>query len=94
MELLRVRPVTYLARPCEAVRLPTPPPALSLSWRCENQKRSGGVGLRYFIYSQEYGRHSVNVADPEPGCVILCLFDSGILNRFFPDPGSQIHIFT
>ncbi len=27
------------------------------------------------------------------GSGIRCLFDPGIRNRFFPDPGSQIHIF-
>jgi hypothetical protein len=34
---------------------------------------------------------SASVADPDPG--IRCLFDPGIRKRFFPDPGSQTHIF-
>jgi hypothetical protein len=35
---------------------------------------------------------NVSVADPIPGSGIRCLFDpeSGIWNRFFPDPGSRV----
>jgi hypothetical protein len=43
----------------------------------------------------------INVADPDPGSGafltpgsgIRCLFDPWIRDRFFPDPGSQTHIF-
>jgi hypothetical protein len=34
-----------------------------------------------------------NVADPDPGSGAFLTPGSGIRNRFFPDPGSQIHIF-
>ncbi len=36
-----------------------------------------------------------SVADPDPGSGIGCFLTpgSGIRNRFFPDPGSQDHIF-
>jgi hypothetical protein len=34
-----------------------------------------------------------SVADPDPGSGAFLTPGSGIRNRFFPDPGSQIHIF-
>ncbi len=34
-----------------------------------------------------------SVADPDPGSGAFLTPGSGIWNRFFPDPGSQIHIF-
>jgi hypothetical protein len=34
-----------------------------------------------------------SVADPEPGSDAFLTPGSGIRNRFFPDPGSQTHIF-
>ncbi len=36
---------------------------------------------------------STSVADPDPGSGAFFTPGSGIRNRFFPDPGSQIHIF-
>jgi hypothetical protein len=33
------------------------------------------------------------VADPDPGSCAFLTPGSGIRNRFFPDPGSQTHIF-
>jgi hypothetical protein len=37
----------------------------------------------------------ISVADPDPGSGIGCFLTpgSGIRNKFFPDPGSQDHIF-
>ncbi len=34
-----------------------------------------------------------SVADPDPGSGAFLTPGSGIRNRFFPDPGSQTHIF-
>jgi hypothetical protein len=34
-----------------------------------------------------------SVADPDPGSGAFLTPESGIRNRFFPDPGSQDHIF-
>ncbi len=34
-----------------------------------------------------------SVADPDPGSVAFWTPGSGILDRFFLDPGSQTHIF-
>ncbi len=34
-----------------------------------------------------------SVADPDPGSRAFLTPGSGIRNRFFPDPGSQTHIF-
>ncbi len=36
---------------------------------------------------------SDSVADPDPGSGAFLTPVSGIRNRFFPDPGSQTHIF-
>ncbi len=35
----------------------------------------------------------ISVADPDPGSGAFLTPGSGIRNRFFPDPGSQTHIF-
>jgi hypothetical protein len=34
-----------------------------------------------------------SVADPDPGSGAFLTPGSGIRNRFFPDPGSQTHMF-
>jgi hypothetical protein len=41
------------------------------------------------------GEYPYSVADPDPGSGIWCFLTpgSGIRNRFFPDSGSQDHIF-
>jgi|LakMenE01Jun11ns_1017448.scaffolds.fasta_scaffold9268504_1 hypothetical protein len=41
------------------------------------------------------GINTFSVADPDPGSGAFLTpgSGSGILNRFFPDPGSQTHIF-
>jgi hypothetical protein len=36
---------------------------------------------------------TVSVANPDPGSGAFLTPGSGIRNRFFPDPGSQIHTF-
>jgi hypothetical protein len=41
--------------------------------------------LRFTVFS--------SVADPDPGSGAFLTPGSGIRNRFFPDPGSQDHIF-
>jgi hypothetical protein len=46
--------------------------------------------LRYLLNS--FASYGCSVADPDPGSGIGCFLTpgSGIRNRFFPDPGSQI----
>jgi hypothetical protein len=44
-------------------------------------REPGGSGPRF------------SVADPDPGSGAFLTPGSGIRNRFFPDPGSQDHIF-
>jgi len=46
-------------------------------------ERNTGLSLSSFLYG--------SVADPGSGAFLTT--GSGILNRFFPDPGSQTHIF-
>ena len=48
------------------------------------------------LYEKREGSGSVplsltSVADPDPGSGAFLTPGSGIRNRFFPDPGSQIH---
>jgi hypothetical protein len=47
---------------------------------------------RFSIYCQNFGLQSSD-ADPDPGSDAFLTSGSGIPNRFFPDPGSQTHIF-
>jgi hypothetical protein len=54
---------------------------------------SGGI---YGFAPEFKGKNTVapsSVADPDPGSGALLTPGSGIRNRFFPDPGSKIHIF-
>ncbi len=56
-----------------------------------NQKGSAG----HDNYPTLWGNVRISVADPDPGSGAFLNPGpgSGILNRFFPDPGSQTHIF-
>ncbi len=52
--------------------------------------RDGAQGLAFLALLQGF---IPSVADPDPGSVAFLTPGSGILDRFFPDPGSQTHIF-
>jgi hypothetical protein len=49
------------------------------------------TGLRFWIRNTRI--KNTGVADPDPGSGTFLTPKSGIQNRFFPDPGSQIHTF-
>ncbi len=56
----------------------------------------GGSGPYFSVFSDLYPDPTCifsSVADPDPGSGDFLTPGSGIRNRFFPDPGSQIHIF-
>ncbi len=57
---------------------------------------SGSVSTMYgswSFYHQAKIVRKTSVADPDPGSGAFLTPGSGIRNRIFPDPGSQIHIF-
>jgi hypothetical protein len=48
---------------------------------------------QYFKQVKSLCMHATNVADPDPASGAFLTPGTGIRNRFFPDPGSQTHIF-
>jgi hypothetical protein len=65
----------------------------------ENSSSSNNaVSLELFIHSVPDPHldplvTSFSVADPDPGSDAFLTPESGIRDRFFPDPGSRTHIF-
>ncbi len=73
------------------LQLATVAPILKLSI-FENHRHIG-VGAIYAIGYQTFSFLKYSVADPDPGSGAFLTPGSGIRNRFFPDPGSQTHVF-
>ncbi len=65
-------------------------------WECGSGSRSKEIDKVKWTNKpdfQPFKMAVVSVADPDPGSGAFLTPGSGIRNRFFPDPGSQTHIF-